>query len=71
MIMKIMISEEKTDRKRNNRRNKIATTNNLRTGGMPTHYFTILLDLYLGNIHRYSEGQRYRANTENKGNNIS
>ncbi len=30
MIMKIMISEEKTDRKRNNRRNKIATTNRLK-----------------------------------------
>jgi hypothetical protein len=38
---------------------------------MPTHYFTILLDLYLGNIHRYSEAQKYRANTENKENNIS
>ncbi len=24
---------------------------------MPTHYFTILLDLYLGNIHRYSEAK--------------
>jgi hypothetical protein len=38
---------------------------------MPTRYFTILLDLYLGNIHRYSEAQKYRANTENKENSIS
>jgi hypothetical protein len=38
---------------------------------MPTHYITILLDLYLGNIHRYGEAKRYRANTENKGSNIS
>jgi hypothetical protein len=48
MIMKIMISEEKTDKKKKQRRNKIPTTNKLRTRVIPIHYFTILLDLYLG-----------------------
>ena len=31
--MKIMISKEKIDRKRNNRRNKIATTDQLKDSG--------------------------------------
>ena len=48
MIMKIMISEEKTVKKKKQRRNKIPTTNNLKDSVMPIHYFTILLDLYLG-----------------------
>ena len=69
--MKIMISKEKIDRKRNNRRNKIATTNQLKDSGNANTLYYILLDLYLGNIHRYSEAQRYCANTENKGSNIS
>jgi hypothetical protein len=38
---------------------------------MSAHYFTMLLHLYQGNIHRYGEVQRYCANIDNKGNNIS